>query len=237
MPAMEWKNFEPLGLNIDAAAHARLARFVDALLQENERMNLTAIRSADGVWARHVVDSLAVLPLIDAVEPARIADVGSGGGVPGIPLACARPGIDFTLIDSTAKKMAAAKRMIDAVGLSNVRCEAERAEVLAHQPRFREKFDVVVARAVGALAPLVEWVAGLVRVEGQCWLFKSLNGLEAEIEAAREAARQCRLDLDDVFEYELPGDLGRRAVVIYSKVDTLPRDLPRPPWKAKGKPL
>lgn len=234
---MRLDDLHALGFDVDQGAHTRLARFVDLLLEENQKLNLTGIKTVEGVWTRHIVDSLAALPLLDAMQPETIVDLGSGGGVPGLPLACARPDIRVTLIDATAKKIAAVQRIIDALPLTNAHPIAGRAEVLAHQPTSREQFDFLTARAVGALAPLLEWSAGLVRPEGQCCFYKSLNNLEAELEAAESAARACRLDYDATLIYALPGDLGERALVTYTKVDHLPKNLPRPPWRAKGRAL
>lgn len=234
---MTFEELSALQYPIDADGHARLQRFVEQLLAENQRLNLTAIRSTKAVWTRHICDSLALLPLLDASEARSVADVGSGGGIPGLPLACVRTSVEFTLVDSTAKKMAAVQRMAESIGLTNVRCIPERAEVLGNDRRYRERFDGVVARAVGPLSPLVEWVAGLVRPGGQCWLFKSLQQLQPEIDAAARAAELCNLDYEDAYAYDLPDDAGTRAIVIYSKIERLPAALPRPPWRAKGKPL
>ncbi|MDX2198401.1 MAG: 16S rRNA (guanine(527)-N(7))-methyltransferase RsmG [Phycisphaerae bacterium] len=222
---------------VSDAEHALLAQFIELLLRENEKLNLTAIRDVETAWAKHICDSLAVLPLIDALEARTIVDLGSGGGLPGVPIACLRPKLNVTLVDSTAKKVAAVERIVSELKLRNVRLIAERAEVLAHQPPHRERYDAVLARAVGTLDMLLEWASGFCKVEGQCWLYKSIEAAEVETERAETVAARCALDYDDTYVYTLPAGHGDRAIVIYSKVEPLPRDLPRPPWQAKKKPL
>lgn len=226
-----------VGVELDRETIRVLQQFVDLLLEANQRLNLTAIRTPEEAWSKHVCDSLALLPLLDDPSTENVADVGSGGGLPGVPLAIARPDLAVTLVDSTAKKLTAVESVIEQIGLRNVRLAAQRAEVLGNDASYREKFDVVVARAVGGLDMLLEWSSGLVRPEGQCFFYKSVAGAAAEVAGSAGVATRCRLDFDDNYCYELPGGHGTRAIAIYTKVDRLPRDLPRPPWKAKKKPL
>ena len=151
------------GFDIDESTHARLSRFVELLLEENTKLNLTAIRDADKVWPLHICDSLAIAPLIASAGAKRIIDLGSGGGVPGIPLACADPNLEVTLLDSTRKKIAALERIIAKIILANVATRWGRAETLAHELDLRESFDGLTARAVAALPLLIEYAAAFVR--------------------------------------------------------------------------
>ncbi len=120
----------------------------------NERVNLTAITDPAEAWTRHILDALTLVPLMaDLAEGSAVLDVGSGGGVPGIPMAIARPDLAFTLVEATQKKAAFLTAVSAALGLTNVTVLAERAEVLG--PTMRARFDVVTARAVGRLVALV----------------------------------------------------------------------------------
>ncbi|MGE3182070.1 MAG: 16S rRNA (guanine(527)-N(7))-methyltransferase RsmG [Phycisphaerae bacterium] len=221
----------------DASAQTRLADYVRLLLDENTRINLTATRDVGEFWSRHIVDSLAALPFIDPATTEKVADLGTGGGLPGIPLACVMPEVRFVLIDSTQKKIAALERIVAAMGIPNVEFVGDRAENIGRMPKYREKFEVVTTRAVGKVAQLVEWCSGLLAVDGQCLIYKLANGLDEELKAAEKAAAQCQLDFETAFEYDIPENDIRRALVIYSKVDALPARLPRPASAAKGKPL
>lgn len=221
----------------DADSRRRLQDYVWLLLDENTRINLTATREVGEFWSRHIADSLAILPLLDPETTQAVADLGTGGGLPGIPLACVLPDVRFVLIDSTKKKIAALARILEQMDLQNVELVAERVEDVGRDSQYREQFDVVTTRAVGKLAQLVEWCSGLTKVDGRCVVYKLAKGVQEEIDAARKAATLCKLDYENAFAYDIPENDIPRALVIYSKFETLPRRFPRPASVAKGKPL
>jgi len=208
---------EAAGFGVDAASYARLTRFVEALLQENRRLNLVSARSAGSIWPLHVCDSLSLLPLIDGARVVSLVDLGSGAGLPGAVVACARPEVAVTLIDATRKKTEAVRRMCRAAGLANVEVRWGRAEELAQDRRLREGFDAVTARAVGVLAALLDLAAGYVRPGGAGWFFKSLHAAQREIAGADRAARRCGWEFQETRVYELPPPHGRRCHVVYVK--------------------
>jgi 16S rRNA (guanine527-N7)-methyltransferase len=147
-----------LALDLDEAQAAKLVAHLDLLDDWNSRMNLTAIRDRPSQLTKHLLDSLTVLPYLHGE---RIADVGSGAGFPGIPLAVVQPNRHFALIESTGKKCRFLEHVRDTLGLVNVEIVQSRAE--AYRPEVR--FDTVIARAVGPLAGLVK-VAGPLVVGG-----------------------------------------------------------------------
>ena len=144
-----------LALDLDDAQLARLAAHLDLLDEWNARMNLTAIRDRPSQITKHVLDSLSVRPYL---RGERVADVGSGAGFPGIPLAIVEPRRQFALIESTGKKCRFLEHVRDALGLTNVSVVQARAE--AYKPAVR--FDTVLARAVGPIAELVRQAGPLV---------------------------------------------------------------------------
>jgi len=144
-----------LALDLDEAQLARLVAHLDLLDQWNARMNLTAIRDRPSQLTKHLLDSLAVQPYL---RGQRIADVGSGAGFPGIPLAIVEPQRHFSLIESTGKKCRFLEHVRDELQLKNVEVVQARAE--HYRPEVR--FDTVVARAVGPLAGLVKAAGALV---------------------------------------------------------------------------
>ncbi len=225
---MTREELEAAGFSVDAAAHARLTRYVELLLEENRRLNLVSARSIESIWPLHVCDSLSLLPLIDGAGVASLVDLGSGAGLPGAVVACARPEVAVTLIDATRKKTAAVQRICGAAGLMNVEVRWGRAEELAHDRRLRERFDGVTARALGGLAVLVELAAGYVRPGGFGWFFKSLHAAEAEIAEAAAVVERCGWRFLETRAYELPPPHGRRCHVVYARTASPPCGLPRP---------
>lgn len=173
-----------LGVTLDARAVDRLRGYLGLLLAMNERMNLTAITDPAEVWTRHALDALTLVPLLPPPRAGlSLIDVGSGGGVPGIPVAIARPDIAITLVEATQKKAAFLDAAARALGLANVRVVSARAEDLA-RTAHRAAYDVVTARAVGRLAVLVSWTLPFIRRDGLALLIKGQRADEELAEAA-----------------------------------------------------
>jgi 16S rRNA (guanine527-N7)-methyltransferase len=222
---------------LDAPTQARLRQFVDLLLEENRTLNLTAIREPAEVWPLHIEDSLGVLPLLAERQAGALLDLGAGGGVPGIPLACVLPAWRITLLDATRKKLASVERMGRALGLTNVRTLWGRAETVAQDAVQRERFDVVVARAVAPLPVLIELAAGFVRVGGECLFYESVADAEAGVALAAPAAGRCSLVHTATHRYTLGARFGDRAIVAYRKAAPLAANLPRSPGRPQKRPL
>jgi 16S rRNA (guanine527-N7)-methyltransferase len=154
-----------LGLELTDEQAGKLIAHLDLVDEWSERMNLTAIRERSAQVTKHLLDSLSVAPWL---RGNRVADVGSGAGFPGIPLAIVFPGVHFVLIDSTGKKCRFIEHVRDTLGLANVDVVQSRAE--AYRPS--EKFDMVLARAVGPLEDLVRNAGGLVAGGGRLMAMK-----------------------------------------------------------------
>jgi len=154
-----------LGIELDESQVARLLEHLDLMDEWGQRMNLTAIRDREQQVVKHVLDSLSVRPYL---RGARVADVGSGAGFPGLPLALVEPGRHFTLIESTGKKCRFLESVRDALGLVNVEVVQARAESF----RPEERYDTVIARAVGPLADLVCYAGPLLAGEGRLLAMK-----------------------------------------------------------------
>lgn len=208
----------------------RLGRYLAMLLDETTRMNLTAIREPGEAWMKHIFDSLTLLPLLaDLPDGARVADVGSGGGAPGVPLAIVLPRVRFTLIESTGKKADFLRRCADALGLENVEVVADRAETVG-QGDLRATFHAVTARAVGPIRVLAELTIPLLEVGGVALLIKGQRA-EEELEDARGAIHALHAPVAGV----VPTPTGR--IVVLEKPRKTPRKYPRRPGEPKREPL
>lgn len=214
--------------------HAQLSRYLDLLLEANARMNLTRITDRAAAEVQHVGDALTLLPFLPA-EAHRLADVGTGGGVPGVPLAIARPDARVVLIESTKKKAAFLTAAVAALGLRNVTVSDARAEDAGQSPQFRETFDVAVARAVATLDWLAEWCLPLVRKGGKVLAMKGARAAE-EVPAAAKAIKFLNGGEAVVHTVDLPGSEHRVIVEIPKRGITNAR-YPRPATSAKGKPI
>lgn len=176
---------QAIGVSLDEKVIAAIGDYLARLLAMNEHMNLTAIKDPVEVWERHALDALTLLPLLAELGAgARLVDVGSGGGLPGIPLAIARPDLKVTLVEATQKKAAFLAGVAAALGLGNVTVRAERAEQLGAGD-LHGAFEVVTARAVGRLAMLVPLTAPFARPGGMILLVKGQRADEELAEAAR----------------------------------------------------
>jgi 16S rRNA (guanine527-N7)-methyltransferase len=179
-----------LGAELDPSKLALLGDFLARLLAMNEQVNLTAIKDPAEAWERHALDALSLVPLLTDLAPgARLADIGSGGGLPGIPLAIARPDLKVVLVESTQKKAAFLAAVAEALGLGNVTVLAERAEKLLQGELFGA-FDRVTARAVGRLSLLVPLTVPFLRPGGEALLVKGQRADEELAEAAHVLRKQ-----------------------------------------------
>ena len=216
----------------DAVEH-----YVELLLDANARLNLTRVTEPDDVARLHLLDALSALPLLDALAPIRAIDLGSGGGVPGLVLALARPETAWTLLDSVGKKCDAMRGFAAALGLRSVTVIADRAESLGRDPKHRERYDLVTARACAALPVLAEYALPLAAVGGAVLAWKGPLTVEDE-EIVRGAAAAGLLGGGPpaIHETGVPA-LGRHRLVLVPKERTTPERYPRRPGEPARRPL
>jgi 16S rRNA (guanine527-N7)-methyltransferase len=190
------------GLQVNEQQLKLLNLYVNELLEVNKTMNLSSVRDVEGIWMRHIFDSLLLVPDLKADLDQRALDLGSGGGFPGIPLAIMRPDMQWTLVDSVAKKVRFLDEVVAKIGLSNVVAVSERAEVLAHHPEHRESYNLVTARAVARLPILLEYTIPFLKVHGY---FAAMKGEQAakELKESRRAIE--RLSVKLMRKQEQPG--------------------------------
>ncbi|MEO7663626.1 MAG: 16S rRNA (guanine(527)-N(7))-methyltransferase RsmG [Candidatus Limnocylindrales bacterium] len=221
-----------LGVVLTAGARAAIDGHVRLLLAWNEAINLTAIREPVAIARQHVADSLSALVLVRAGPHARIADLGSGGGFPGMPLAAALPETIVELVDSVAKKTGFLEAVAMATGLAGrVHIATMRAEAL---PR-RQPFDVVTARAVGALAELVELALPILKPGGRLIAWKR-GDLVTELAAGGRAARALGGGVPRVHEVPATTGLEGHVLVEIRRERPAPEGYPRDPASRRRQP-
>ena len=211
----------------------RLGRYLALLLDANTHFNLTAIKDPNEAWSRHILDSLTLVPIIASAEAKIVIDVGSGGGLPGIPLAIVMPDVRFTLLESTGKKADFLRRTALELKLDNITVVNDRAEVIGQDHKtggHREKYDIVVARAVGRLPVLLELTVPLAKIGGLVLAMKGEQA-QAEIAEAKAAMHLLHVGVADVREQP------HGVIVIIEKQRKTPRIYPRKPGEPKRVPL
>jgi 16S rRNA (guanine527-N7)-methyltransferase len=214
--------------------HAKLRRYLELLFAANQTMNLTRIADLASAEVQHVGDALTALPYLPA-EPHRLADVGTGGGVPGIPLAIARPDVRVLLVEATGKKAAFLRTAVAELGLTNVEVDQRRAEEVGQDEHLRERFDVAIARAVATMAWLAEWLLPLVHKRGRALAMKGPKVIE-ELPLAARAIKLLGGGEPSIHPVQLPGT-EHRVIVQIPKITKTSLRYPRAATRAKGNPL
>ncbi|MEM8875649.1 MAG: 16S rRNA (guanine(527)-N(7))-methyltransferase RsmG [Planctomycetota bacterium] len=237
IPAFVREDLEKLGLAQDDATLERLEAFLDRLLEANQRTNLTAVREPDAAWSRMIIDSLTVLPGLDGLpEDAQLIDVGTGGGLPGVPLTITKPDIKITLLEATGKKCAFLQDVVEGLNLVNVRVHHGRAEAAGQDRAFRERYDLAVCRAVGPMPVLLELCLPLIKVGGRLLAMKGPR-VEEELDASGDAITKLgagEIAVIDAYPQDFDNDLV--IVSVYKDTQT-PKAYPRAAGLPKKQPL
>ena len=226
-----------LAASLPAAWPEAAAAFVDLLLTVNEHRNLTRVVEPAAVARDHLLDAIAALPRLDVLAPASVVDIGSGGGIPALPLALARPMLHWTLVEATRSKAAFLREAAATLGLSNVDVLAERAEDVGRDAGLREVADVVIARACAPLPVLAELALPLLRIGGTLLAWKGPLTAEDE-EVVRGAAASALLggDRPTIMVAGHPA-LGGRTFVTIRKLSPTDERYPRRAGQPSRRPL
>lgn len=219
-----------LGLDLPEAVRDKLCAFGQAVVKQNEVMNLTAITEDTQVAKLHLLDSLTVLSCAD-LRGKRLIDVGCGAGFPGVPLAIACPEASVTLLDSLGKRMKWLEEILPQLGIPAECVTARAEEAVASR---RESYDFATSRAVARLNILLELTAPYVKVGGAVLAMKGAAAREELAECAK-AIRVLGLKLEEVKEFPIDGTA--HAVIVLRKVAPTPKQYPRRYAKIKQAPL
>lgn len=226
-------------LPIGQEKRTQFDQLADLLVQANAQVNLTAITDEEEIYEKHFADSLAIRlweGFADIVRSEKkILDLGTGGGFPGMPIKIAYPPAEICLLDATRKKLEAIDMMISNLDLHDVRTIWGRAEELGRNKEHREKYDLVVSRAVAYLPALIECAVPFLKIGGSFVAYKRGDSQE-EIDASAHALQELNAEISETIPYRIAdGDL-RQLVVICKKGQT-PDKYPRRPGKPMKKPL
>lgn len=218
------KQAKEIGVKMTAAQAEQFGQYLSLLLEWNEKMNLTAITDPEEIVEKHFVDSLTLLSHCKLKPGAKLIDVGTGAGFPGVPLKILRPDIELTLLDGLNKRLTFLKEVCGALGIS-AQFVHKRAEEAGLNPQMRERYDVVTARAVAPLNVLCEYCLPLAKMKG---FFLAMKGPGAAEELALAQHALDTLGGTDVelIELSLP-TAGERTIISVQKKAFTPKGYPR----------
>jgi len=226
------------GFTVTTNQLAQFTAYYEMLIETNKQLNLTAITDPHEVAVKHFVDSLTALDDDAHIfkQGAKLLDLGTGAGFPGIPLAIMRPDLEIVLFDSLQKRLNFLSAVISELDLSKVTTLHGRAEDMSHDDRHREAYDLVTSRAVARLPVLLEWALPYVKQNGYMVALKGA-AYEYEINEATKALTILKGNIEQVKPVQLPTLTDKRAIIYIKKTGVTPKLYPRKPKDIKTKPL
>lgn len=228
-----------LGIAITPEQARQFQLYYEELKEWNQRVNLTAITEYEEVQIKHFLDSVTVIPILEKASWAKadfsFVDVGTGGGIPGIPLKIVLKQARALLLDSVAKKTAFVQHVVQRLALEGTEVVTGRAEVLAHQAAYREIFNLAVCRAVSQLAAIAELTLPFVQIGGLAVIFKKTS-TEQELEGAANAIGIVGGRIRETRDLDLEG-LEQHRLIVLEKVAPTPYRYPRRAGIPEKRPL
>ena len=229
-----YETIKSFDINVDESTFTRLDKYAEMLIETNKSFNLTAIKEPDDVTVKHFADCLAIFKYVDIPENAKIIDVGTGAGFPGLVMKLFRPDIQMTFLDSTKKKLGFIENVLNECGVSGEILHM-RAEEAAQLSKYRENFDFATARAVAALPILSEYCLPFVKVGGTFISMKSAESNE-EISEGKKAISILGGNIEEDIVFDLVENMPRRIIKIKKNSQT-PTKYPRPSAQISKKPI
>ncbi|WP_456277195.1 16S rRNA (guanine(527)-N(7))-methyltransferase RsmG [Bacillus sp. AK128] len=237
---MNQENFltllEEKGISLSPKQLEQFQLYFKLLVEWNEKMNLTAITDEKEVYLKHFYDSISAAFFFDFTEPMSICDVGAGAGFPSIPIKICFPHLKVTIVDSLQKRITFLNELAKQLELTDVHFYHDRAETFGQNTSFREKYDLVTARAVARLSVLSELCLPLVKQEG---FFVAMKGASAkeEFEQGQAAINVLGGELKEEHKFKLPSEDSDRSIFIIKKKNKTPKKYPRKPGTPNKLPI
>ncbi len=228
--------FNVLGIPYSEEIESDFNVYKDLLLEWNQKINITRIENDEEIYVKHYLDSLVLLSCGKDLASKKIIDVGTGGGFPGLPLKIVEKSLKVTLLDSLRKRIDFLDLVSNELKLENVETLHGRAEDIAHDAKYREKFDVCVSRAVASLNVLSELCLPFVKVGGYFASYKSQN-IDEELIESEKAISLLGGKIAEVKTINIPNTDIVRKVVIIEKTNKVPKIYPRKAGTPSKKPL
>jgi len=198
--------------------------YLNELIETNKQFNLTRIVDEKDVLEKHFLDSLIINKYINSND--KVIDIGSGAGFPGIPLKIFLDNINILMVDSVNKKVDFINKIISELKLENALAIHERAEDLAHNIDYREKYDVAVSRAVANMSTLAEYLIPFVKIDGKIIYIKGPN-IKDELNNSKNAINILGGKVEDIYEYKLPNLEQIYNIIVIKKVKSTNSKYPR----------
>jgi 16S rRNA (guanine527-N7)-methyltransferase len=220
------KVWQALGLKLTKQEEKAFETYATTLMEWNQRINLTAITEPDQIENKHFLDSLSCIPVLREFPSKDLVDVGTGAGFPGIPIKIIMPEVNVTLVESIGKKVEFCRELIQKLDLKGIQIVQGRAEELGQDPKYREQFDVGIARAVAHLDILAEYLLPFVRLGGKMLALKGHTGPQ-EVQKAEHAIQLLGGRMNKLVPVTLPGICEDRYLIIIDKVISTPQKYPR----------
>lgn len=228
------KKSSKIDINLDNEICNKLYNYMNLLLEWNEKINLTAITDEKEIILKHFIDSFTINKFINSGD--IMLDIGTGAGFPGLPIKIIRPEVDVFLMDSLNKRINFLNEVIESLQLKNIEAFHSRAEEMAKNNRFREKFDVVTSRAVAKLNILLEYMLPYTKIDGKCLCMKGPN-IEEEIKEAEKALKILGGEIEKIEKIILPDSNIERKIIIIRKKSATPLKYPRKAGMPTKEPL
>lgn len=225
-----------LGISLTETICERFFRYYRLLIEWNEKFNLTSLVEPRDVAIKHFIDSLTCLLVHNPAGGARVVDIGTGAGFPGLPVKIVREDLLCTLVESTGKKVSFLRQVAGALGMADVEVACGRAEELAHQARYRASFDLALARAVAPLPVLLEYALPFLRTGGYFIALKG-PGVQEELPASGNALNVLGGNVKKIITVFLPLTGDERKLVLIEKTGPTPEKYPRRPGVPQRRPL
>ena len=225
---------QKINIELDKNQIEKFYKYMDLLIEWNEKINLTAITNEKDILVKHFIDSLTIQRYLG--NAVNIIDVGTGAGFPGIPIKIINPNLKVVLVDSLNKRINFLQDVIKKLNLDNIEVIHARAEDLGQNKKYREAFDIVTSRAVANMSVLSEYLLPLARVNGKCICMKG-SDVEEELENSKYAINLLEGKIEKVDKFELSNERIGRNIIIVKKLKNTPNSYPRKAGIPAKKPL